>query len=53
MSKRLKSAQAELAYVSEYDYVIVNDELEKATEKLKSVIIAEKCKPQRKEIKFE
>ena len=53
MSKRLKSAQAELAYVSEYDYVVVNDEIEMAKEKLKSIIIAEKCRPQRKEIKFE
>jgi len=53
MSKRLKSAQEELAYVSEYDYVIVNDEIETATEKLRSIIIAEKCKPHRREIKFE
>ena len=51
--KRLKSAHAELAYASEYDYVIVNDDLETALAKLKSIIIAEKCKPQRREVKFE
>ena len=53
MLKRLESAQAELAYVSEYDYVVINDEIEAATTKLKSIIIAEKCRPQRKIIKFE
>ena len=53
ISMRIGSAYAELAYVSEYDYVIVNDEVKPAVEKLKSIIIAEKCRPQRREIKFE
>lgn len=53
ISKRLKSAHTELAYVSEYDYVIVNDKIETAIAKLKSIIIAEKCRPQRRKIKFE
>lgn len=53
ISKRLKSAHTELAYVSEYDYVIVNDKIEAAIAKLKSIIIAEKCRPQRRKIKFE
>lgn len=52
ISKRLKSAHTELAYVSEYDYVIVNDKIEAAIAKLKSIIIAEKCRPQRRKIKF-
>ena len=52
IAKRMKSAHAELAYVSEYDYVIVNDEIETAATKLKSVIIAEKCRPHRRTIKI-
>lgn len=48
--KRLSCASEELSYVSEYDYVIVNDTLENAIEKLKAVIIAEKCRPQRKKL---
>ncbi len=53
ISRRLKSAQTELAYVSEYDYVIVNDKIETAIAKLKSIITAEKCRPQRRKINFE
>ncbi|WP_028307420.1 guanylate kinase [Desulfitibacter alkalitolerans] len=53
ISKRLKSAHTELAYVSEYDYVIVNDKIETAIAKLKSIITAEKCRPQRRKINFE
>lgn len=51
--RRLKSAQTELAYVSEYDYVIVNDKIETAIAKLKSIITAEKCRPQRRKINFD
>lgn len=47
ISKRLSCAHDELSYVSEYDYVVVNDKLENAVVKLKSIIIAEKCRPHR------
>ncbi len=52
ISKRLSCAHDELSYVSEYDYVIVNDKLETAVAKLKSIINAEKCKPHRRKISF-
>lgn len=50
IKKRLSCATEELSYVSEYDYVVVNDSVDKAVEKLKAIIIAEKCRPQRKKM---
>jgi len=50
IKKRLSCACEELSYVTEYDYVIVNDTVENAIEKLKAVIIAERCRPQRKKM---
>ncbi len=40
---RLSSANNELTYVHHYNYVVVNDEVECATQKVESIIIAEKC----------
>ncbi|WP_227767001.1 guanylate kinase [Zhaonella formicivorans] len=53
IKKRLSCVQQELTYVSEYDYVVVNDEVQTAVEKLKAIIIAEKCRPQRKAFSLE
>ena len=50
IKKRLSCASEELSYVTEYDYVVVNDSLTKAAEKLKAIIVAEKCRPQRKKL---
>lgn len=47
IEKRLNCAGKELTYVDKYDYVIVNDDINVAIQKLESVIIAEKCRPQR------
>lgn len=47
IKKRLSCVLDELSYVSEYDYIVVNDEVPKAVEKLKAIIVAEKCRPQR------
>jgi guanylate kinase len=49
---RLSCAEDELHYVSEYDYVVVNDQLPRALEKLQAIIIAEKCRPQRRPYVF-
>jgi len=51
--KRLETATRELEYVTEYDYVIVNDELEKAVDKLKCILVAEKCRVKRKSYDFQ
>lgn len=41
--KRLKVAKKEIRYYSSFDYIIINDNLEKAVEELKSVIISRRC----------
>lgn len=41
---RLVQAENELKEISWYDYVIFNDALEKATDQLRSIYIAQKCK---------
>lgn len=52
IQKRLASAVHELEYVSEYDYVVVNDEVPSAVNKLKSILTAEKCRVKRKPFLF-
>ncbi len=46
--RRLAIAARELDNVKDYDYVVENDEINLAVEKLKSIIIAEKCSVKRK-----
>ena len=52
IQKRLATAVQELGYVSEYDYVVINDEVPVAVDKLKSILIAEKCRVKRKPFVF-
>ena len=47
IEKRLKFAKEEIKRARFYDYIVVNDELEVAYFKLKSIITAEKCKKDR------
>ncbi|HHZ02845.1 MAG TPA: guanylate kinase [Tissierellia bacterium] len=42
--RRMECAYDELNYAFEYDYVIINDQVDKATEKIKHIILAEKNK---------
>ncbi|MBL7071501.1 MAG: guanylate kinase [Candidatus Omnitrophica bacterium] len=44
ISKRIKIARIELSYLPMYTYNVVNDNLSKATGKLKAIIKAERCK---------
>lgn len=46
---RFKSAYKEINYVSKYNYAVVNDEVNVAVEKIKSIITAEKCSVERME----
>ncbi len=41
---RLKNAKKELKEIENYDYLVVNDIVKEAVERLKSVIIANRCK---------
>jgi guanylate kinase len=52
IQKRLATAIQELEYVSEYDYVVINDEVPAAVDKLKSILVAEKCRVKRKTVCF-
>lgn len=44
---RLEKAREEMNHFDEYDYIIVNDNLDRATQELKSIIIAERCRVRR------
>ncbi len=44
---RLENARRELDAIPEYDYLIVNDRLERAAETLRAIIIAERCRRRR------
>lgn len=44
ISKRIKIAKREISYLPKYTYTIVNDNLKKAIDRLKAIIIAERCK---------
>jgi len=46
-SERLKKAQAEISQARGYDYWVINDDLKKAGERLKAVILAEHCRRER------
>lgn len=47
LMKRFKSAYKEINFVSRYNYAVVNDEVEEATDKLEAIILAEKCRVDR------
>jgi guanylate kinase len=44
MQRRLSTARAEVAAFVEYDYVVVNDELDACVERLRSIVIAERAR---------
>lgn len=47
VEKRLSCAEKELAYRDQYDYVIVNDDVENAAAKMEAILLAEKCRSKR------
>jgi guanylate kinase len=44
VSKRMSKAASEISHWPEYDYVVVNDDLERAQIKVKSILDAERLK---------
>jgi guanylate kinase len=44
MQRRLQTAREEVAAFAEYDYVIVNDELDACVERLRAIVIAERTR---------
>lgn len=47
IKRRLSCACEELSYVQQYNYVVVNDEVTLATQKVQAIITAESCAVQR------
>ena len=43
--KRLTTARREVRAVAEYEYVIVNDELDTCVDRLRSIVLAERARP--------
>ena len=52
LERRLKNAVAEIKVGLEYDYVVVNDTIENAAEKIKTILTAERLKVARNAEKF-
>lgn len=53
INDRMKVAKAELDLMKEYDYIVINDEVEKASERIRAIISAEHCKKDKLIHKFE
>lgn len=49
IEKRLRVAKEEIRHYREFDYVVINDDLDVATEELKSVITSQRCLRERRE----
>ena len=49
LMRRFKAATAEIELGKKYQYVVVNDEVDKAVEKVQAIILAESCKVGRNE----
>lgn len=49
IQKRIATAKEELEMMSLYDYVVENDEIQKACDKINAIIVAEHCKRERVE----
>ena len=47
--KRLEVAREEIKHYQEFDYIVINDELDKAVEELKSVILSQRCRRESRE----
>lgn len=47
ITERLEAARAELAMMAEYDYVVVNDTVENACERIRAIVTAEHCRRDR------
>jgi guanylate kinase len=44
IQRRLSTARAEVAAFTEYDYVVVNDELEACVDRLRAIVVAERAR---------
>lgn len=49
IQNRMQIARRELEKANQYDYIVINDTVEKAAEDILSIIAAEKCSKKRRE----
>src|SRR5712692_89429 len=49
IARRLRDASKEIRNYSAYDYIVVNDQLDRAAERLRSILVAERCRKERAE----
>ena len=47
--RRLDTASSEVAAYADYDYLVMNDEVEHAVEQLRAIVVAERCRRSRME----
>ena len=52
IAKRIATAKEELEMMSLYDYVVENDEIQNACDKINAIIIAEHCRRERVEKRY-
>ncbi len=52
IERRLREAEEEIRHYDQYDYVLINDDLESATAKLRAIFVAERLKRGRVERKI-
>ena len=45
--ERFKNAYKEINEVTKYNYIVINDEIQNAVDKVKAIILAEKCRVDR------
>jgi guanylate kinase len=45
IKKRLRCTAGEMKLANRYDYILINDDVERVVEKIKSIITAEKSRP--------
>jgi len=53
IARRLRDARAEVTAFGEFDYVVINDVLERAAEELRSIILAARCRPAARAVEIE
>jgi guanylate kinase len=47
IQRRLAAARVEMAAIDEYDYIVVNDDLESAVDRLRSIVVARRARRKR------
>lgn len=52
IQNRMLSAREEIEMMSLYDYVVENDQVERACDRIKSIVVAEHCRRERVEFRY-